>query len=158
MKRSLFMVLLNTTPGEEATYNLIGNGATELSVSYNPQTKTEQFINQDSADTQITGYQPNAPVTLQAKKGEPIFEYVNALRKARAIGEDAETDIVSVDAFEEKDTDGSYAAEKQGVTVQIDSYGGPASDPLTIGFTINFKGDPVSGKFNPTTKAFTETV
>lgn len=157
MKRSLFMVFLNTTPGSQKTYNLIGDGATELSIAYNPQNKTEQFISQDSADTQITGYQPNAPVTLQAKKGEAIFEFINRLRKKRAIGEDADTDIVSVDAYEEKDTDGAYPAEQQRVSIQIDSYGGPATDPLSIGFTINFKGDPVEGKFVPSTKTFTAT-
>lgn len=156
MKRSLFMVFLDTTPGVTPTYDLIGNGATELSIAYNPQTTTQQFINQDSADTQLTGYQPNAPVTLQATKGEPIFEYVNKLRKKRAIGDEADTTVLLVDAFETKDEDGAYPAEKQSVSVQIDSYGGPSSDPLTIGFTINFKGDPVDGKFAPSTKTFTE--
>ncbi|MBE5846240.1 MAG: hypothetical protein E7300_01010 [Lachnospiraceae bacterium] len=155
MKRSLFMTFMDTTPGEStATYALIGHGATELQIAYNPQTKTEQFINQDSADTQITGYQPNAAVTLQAKKGEDIFEFINNLRKSRAIGEDAETTIVNVDAWEEASS-GAYPAEKQNVSIQIDNFGGPASDPVSIGFTINFKGDPVTGTFNPSTKVFT---
>lgn len=157
MKRSTFMTFVNVVPGgPKEQYELIGKGVTELSVAYNPQTKTEQYINEDSADTQITGYQPNAPVTQQANKGEPIFEYVNTLRKKRAIGEDAETDIVFVDAFSGKDSTGNYVAEKQRVSIQIDSFGGPATDPLNIGFTINFKGDPVTGAFSTSTKTFTE--
>jgi hypothetical protein len=154
-KRSLFMTFLNTAPSSTASYALIGQGVTELSISYNPQTKTEQFINQDSADTSITGYQPNAPVTMQVKKGDPVFEFVNNIRKTRAIGEDAVTDIVTVDAFDTESA-GAYTAEKQSVSVQIDSFGGPATDPLSIGFTLNYKGDPVPGTFNPSTKTFTE--
>ncbi|MBE5867988.1 MAG: hypothetical protein E7293_03395 [Lachnospiraceae bacterium] len=154
MKRSAFITMIDTTPaGESRTYELIGDGVTDLSISYNPQTKTEQFINQDSADTTVTGYQPNAPVTQQAKKGNPVFEFVNALRKSRAIGEDAETTIVTVDAFEDG-VDGAYPAEQQKVSVQIDSFGGPASDPLSIGYTLNYKGDAIPGTFNPKTKEF----
>lgn len=158
MKRSAFVTLINTTPSaEKATYAVIGDGVTDLSISYNPQTKTEQFINQDSADTSITGYQPNAPVTQQVKKGEPVFEFVNALRKSRAIGEDAETDIITVDAFDTA-TDGAYPAEKQKVSVQIDTFGGPAADPLSISYTLNYKGDPEAGSFNLKEKTFTATV
>lgn len=155
MKRSLLVTLIDTTPGEASTsYKVIGDGVTDLSVSYNPQTKTEQYINQDSADTSITGYQPSAPVTMQVKKGDPVFEFVNNLRKNRAIGEDAETTIVNVDAYETASS-GEYPAEKQNVSVQIDSYGGPATDPLSIGFTLNYKGDPVQGTFNTSTSTFT---
>lgn len=154
MKRSAFITMIDTTPkGESRTYEMIGDGVTDLSITYNPQTRTEQFINQDSADTSVTGYQPNAPVTQQAKKGNLVFEFVNALRKSRSIGEDAETTIVTVDAFEEA-TEGAYPAEQQKVSVQIDSFGGPASDPLSIGYTLNYKGDAVLGTFNPKTKLF----
>lgn len=155
MKRSAFVTFMNTTPSAEAAdYAMIGDGVTELTVNYNPQSKTEQFINQDSADTSITGYQPSVPVTMQAKKGDKVFEFVNGLRKARAIGEEAETDIVNVDAFEAKAEDGGYPAEKQRVSVQIDSFAGPATDPLSISFTLNYKGDAEQGTFNTSTKTF----
>lgn len=155
MKRSAFMTFLDTKPGSGApAYELIGDGVTELSIAYNPQSTTEQFINQDSGDTSITGYQPNAPVTQQVKKGNKVFEFVNELRKKRAIGEDAETTIVTVDAFDGS-TDTGYTAEQQKVSVQIDSFGGASTDPLSIGYTLNYKGDPVPGTFDPKTKTFT---
>ena len=157
MKRSLFMTFVDTKPGSNTpTYALIGDGVTELSIAYNPQSTTEQFINQDSGDTSITGYQPNAPVTQQAKKGDAVFEYVNGLRKKRAIGEDAETTIVTVDAFD-GDAENGYTAEQQKVSVQIDSFGGASTDPLSIGYTLNYKGDPIPGTFDPKTKTFTAT-
>jgi len=50
---------------------------------------------------------------------------------------------------------GGYPAAKQPVSIQIDSYGGAASDPLAISYTINWRGEGVEGTFNPDTKAFT---
>lgn len=152
-KRSAFKMFMNTTPGESATYDIIGPGVTELSISYNPQTSTEQYIHEDTATTEMTGYQPNAPVTGQAVSGDPVFEYINDMRINLPIGSDAHTDVVLVDVFG-KQTGGSYAATKQPVSIQIDSYGGSASDPLAIGYTINWRGSGTQGTFNPDTKTF----
>lgn len=153
-KRSAFLMFINTKPKAEANYALIGEGVTELSISYNPQTNTEQYIHQDTANTELTGYQPNAPVTAQAAKGDPAFEYVNELRKKLPIGSGAHTDVVLVDVFEGAAA-GGYPATKQPVSIQIDSYGGAASDPLSIGYTVNWRGSGTAGTFNPDTRAFT---
>ena len=155
-KRSAFKIFMNTTPKEtSATYGIIGPGVTELSIAYNPQTSTNQYIHEDVANTDMTGYQPNAPVTGQAVPGNPVFDFVNEMRINLPIGSDAYTDVVLVDVFG-KQTGGAYAAQKQPVSIQIDSYGGAASDPLSIGYTINWRGSGVKGTFNPETKTFTE--
>lgn len=153
-KRSAFLLFINTKPKETADYALVGDGVTELSISYNPQTNTEQYIHQDTANTELTGYQPNAPVTSQVVKGDTAFEYINGLRRRLPIGSDAHTDVVMVDVFEEA-TGGAYPATKQPVSIQIDSYGGAASDPLSIGYTINWRGSGTDGSFNPETRSFT---
>lgn len=159
-KRSLFLLEINTTPKEtNATYALVGDGVTELTVNYNPQTSTEQYIHQDSATTEMTGYQPNAPVTAQVVKDDPAFQYVNSLRKKKAIGSDAHTDVVMIDKYDidaAASPEGPFPAERQPVSIQIDTYGGPASDPLSISYTINWRGDSVTGTFDPKTKTFTE--
>lgn len=155
-KRSAFKIFMNVTPKENsADYNIIGPGVTELSISYNPQTSTNQYIHEDVANTDMTGYQPNAPVTGQAVPGDPVFDFVNEMRENLPIGSDAYTDVVLVDIFN-KQTSGAYPATKQPVAIQIDSYGGAASDPLSIGYTINWRGSGVKGTFNPETKTFTE--
>lgn len=155
-KRSAFKMFMNTTPKEtSATYGIIGPGVTELSVSYNPQTSTNQYIHEDVANTDMTGYQPNAPVTGHAVPGDPVFDFVNEIRHNLYIGSDAYTDVVLVDVFG-KQSSGAYAAQKQPVSIQIDSYGGSASDPLSIGYTINWRGSGVKGTFDPDTKSFTE--
>lgn len=154
-KRSAFLLFLNTTPKETTgTYGLVGDGVTELTISYNPQTSTEQYIHQDTANTELTGYQPNAPVTSQVVKGDPAFEYINDMRQSLPIGSDAHTDIVMMDAFDTA-TSGKYPATRQPVSIQIDSYGGAASDPLSIGYTINWRGSGEKGAFDPGTKTFT---
>ena len=154
-KRSAFLLFVNTTPSAESgSYALVGDGVTELSISYNAQTSTEQFIHQDTANTELTGYQPSAPVTAQVVKGDAAFEFINDLRKKLPIGSDAHTDIVMTDIFESA-TGGAYPAARQPVSIQIDSYGGAASGPLAIGYTINWRGEGVEGTFNPDTRAFT---
>ena len=155
-KRSAFKIFMNTTPKETSTaYGIIGPGVTELSIAYNPQTSTNQYIHEDVANTDMTGYQPNAPVTGQAVPGDTVFDFVNEMRISLPIGSDAYTDVVLVDVFG-KQTGGAYAAQKQPVSIQIDSYGGAASDPLSIGYTINWRGSGVKGTFDPDTKSFTE--
>ncbi len=155
-KRSAFLLFINTEPkGTTANYGLVGDGVTELSISYNPQTNTEQYIHQDTANTELTGYQPNAPVTAQVVKGDTAFEYINDIRKRLPIGSDAHTDIVMVDVFETA-TGGAYPASRQPVSIQIDSYGGAASDPLSIGYTINWRGSGTEGTFDPGSRTFTE--
>ena len=155
VKRSAFLLFLDTTPREEKeTYGLVGDGVTDLTVSYNPQTSTNQYIHEDTANTDLTGYQPNAPVTSHAMKGDPVFEYINEMRKRLPIGSDANSTIVTIDVFDENPDD-TYPATRQPVSIQIDSYGGPASDPLSIGYTINWRGSGESGTFNRDTKTFT---
>lgn len=80
-KRSAFKMFLNTTPkGTAETYGIVGPGVTELSVAYNPQTSTNQYIHEDVANTDLTGYQPNAPVTGQAVPGDTVFDFIKEMR------------------------------------------------------------------------------
>ena len=140
-KRSAFLLFINTAPKETAAaYALVGDGVTELTISYNPQTNTVQYIHQ---------------VTSQVVKGDPAFDFINDMRKTLPIGSDAHTDVVMVDVFDTP-TGNAYPAAKQPVSIQIDSYGGAASDPLSIGYTINWRGNSTAGTFDPDTKTFTE--
>ena len=123
------MVFLNTTPSTTATYGLIGDGVTELTLNYSPQTTTEQYINQDSGTTEVTGYQPTAPISMVAKKGDVIYEFIDNIRKSRAILDAANSDIIMADAWDVA-TAGDLTtipAEKQPVSIQIDNYDGSLS-------------------------------
>ena len=151
--RSKLLTFLDVSGGSGTEdWALIGPGVTEMSISFSAQTTTSQYIHEESANTTTTGYQPTAPVTAEMIKDDRVLQFVNNLRRKRATGSDAETYIVNVDVYEGTST--SHPAEKQKVSVQLDSYGGAASDPLGLGFTLNFMGNPTQGTFNMTSKTF----
>ena len=154
IKRSQIQSFLNTTPSTTATYSLIGDGVTTGKINYNPKTTEETYIHQDSATITVDSYAPVMPVEATAKNGDACFEYVDGLRRSRAVLAAAESDIVNVWMYE---TGGptAYPAEKQPVSIQLDDFGGDGGVAAKINFTLNFIGDPVLGTFNASTKAFT---
>ncbi len=154
IKRSQFATFLNTTPDSTATYNIIGDGVTTGTVNMNPEVTTETYIDSDTASTEIERYAPNIPIEASAKAGDAVFEFVDALRKDRAVLADAQTDIVNVWLYETP-TLSEYPAEKQTVSIQVDSFGGDGGTAVKLNYTVNYIGDAVKGTFNPTTKAFT---
>lgn len=156
VKRSKLAIFLDTSGGEEtAEWALIGNGVTEQTIAYNPTTSDEVYIHQDSGTVDVESYKPNIPTPMTAIKGDPVFDYVDGLRKTRAIGADALTKICIVYLYE-TETTGAYPAEQNDCSIQIDDFGGAGGESATINFTINLIGDAVVGTFNPTTKSFTE--
>ena len=144
IKRSEFATFLNTTPGSAATYSRMGKGVTGQTVAYNPTITTETYIDEDSATNSIDAYAPsiNTPQTCYA--GEPVFEYVDGLRRARAVGADAETDILLVYLYSSESAN-SYAAEKCKCAISIEEFGGDAGAPVSITYTISLNGDPEIG-------------
>lgn len=144
-KRSEYYTFLNTGTVEAPNWVREGKFASELTAQMNPQTTTAQDVTQDTAETDITGYQPSIAVSKSVSKTDPTYEYINDIRRHRKILSDAYGQILNVDVFD-KQSDGSYPAELQDVSIQIDTFGGTASDPLTIGYTINYRGDPKLGK------------
>ena len=148
------MTFMNTTPLAAATYKLIGDGVTTGAIEYNPKTEEVTYIHEDSATISVESYAPTLPVEAIAVSGDEVFEFIDALRVARAVLDDAETDIVNVWAYESGGPT-AYPAEKQNVSIQIDEFGGDGGASVKINYTINFIGDPVPGTFNANTSAFT---
>ena len=143
-KRSLWYTFLNTGTDTSPTWVREGKFANDMTVQMNPQTSTTQDVTQDTAETDITGYQPNIPVSKSVSKTDPAFKFIDEIRRKRKILSDAYAQILNVDVFNESDS-GTYPAELQNVSIQIDSFGGSAADPLTISYTYNYRGDPVPG-------------
>lgn len=154
IKSSQVKLFLNTTPAAAATYSLIGDGVKSYKINYNPKTSEEHYVHQDTGSTSVDSYAPTVPVEMTAKIGDAAFEFIDTLRKARAVLADAETDIVSVWLYETP-TAGAYPAEKQPVSIQIDDLTVEGGVPVKINYTINYLGDAVQGTFNPTSGAFT---
>ena len=144
VKRSEFATFINTTPDKTATYARFGKGVTSQAVAYNPTVNSEQYIDEDNATSSVDAYAPTINTPQTAYKGNPVFDYVDKLRRTRAIGDLAKTDILMVYLYD-KQTDNSYPAEKQEVSISITDFGGDAGNALNITYDVGFIGDPIHG-------------
>lgn len=154
IKRKQLAAFLNTGTVAVPVWSLIGDGVTSMVIAYNPQTSEETYIHADTGTTDVESYKPNSPVPMTAISGDPVFTFVDNLRKSRAVLDDARAEICLVYLYETPTT-GAYPAEKNTCSIQIDDFGGDGGASAVINFTINFIGDPVIGTFNPTTTTFT---
>ena len=144
-KRSAFATFMNTATGSTETWKRFGKGVTSQTVSYNPTSNSEQYIDEDSATTTVDSYAPTMDGAMTTYKGEPIFEFVDKLRRGRAVGSAAETDILMVYMYAPGTGSNTYEAEKQHVCIQVDDFGGEAGGSLPLNFTVNFMGDATPG-------------
>jgi hypothetical protein len=152
VKRSQFKTFLNTGTLVSPVWSLIGDGVTSGKVAYNPKVTNETYIHEDAATMQIDSYAPTMPIEATAKAGDDVFDYIDAIRKARTVLDSAETEIVNVWLYDTSAL-GFYLAEKQAVSIQVDDFGGEGGAGAKVNYTINFIGDPVAGAFNPTPTA-----
>ena len=148
IKRSLVKTFLNTGSIVSPVWELLGDGVTTGTIAYNPKITEETYIIADSASISVDSYAPTFPVEMTAISGDAVFEYLDDLRKDRAVLGDAETEIVNVWLYETPAL-GYYAAEKQAVSLQIEDFGGEGGSPTKLNYTINFIGDPIKGAFDP---------
>lgn len=154
IKRSLFRSFINTGTVMSPDYELINLGITEASIQMNPKTSEEVYIHLDGAEISIEAYAPTLPVEGTAYKDDAAFSYLDAMRKARAVMEEAETEVVNVWMYK-GDFDGVYLAEKQKVSVQFETFGGDGGQSGKISYSLNYMGDPEVGTFDALSKEFT---
>ena len=157
VKRSEFRAFLDTTPAATPTWSLIGPGVTTGTVNYNPEVTTETYIHEDTGTTTLERYAPNFPMEAQCINGDAVFEFIDNLRRTRAVGSDAETELLLVYLYETPVSTDQYPAELQPVSISIDSFGGDGGVTNRINFTINFLGDPTAGTYDVSATAFTAT-
>lgn len=156
VKRSKLAVFVDTSGGKETpVWALVGPGVTEQTIAYNPQTSEETYIHEDAGTTDVESYKPNIPTPMTAIKGDPVFDYVDGLRRRRAVLDDARTKVCIVYLYETAAA-GKYPAELNDCSIQIDDFGGAGGESAKVNFTINLIGDPVIGQFDPASKTFTE--
>lgn len=168
-KRSLLCTYLRTNAMSEQnpTWSLIGNGFSTNSISYEPDSEDNQYINQDSATTILKRYKPtmslegviemtkkdikssNESIEINGESYEmdPVFAYVNNLRRTREISN--ETEILIVELYTGNLNKGANVfencnAQRQKVNMQVDEFGGDAGDTISFSATVNFQGDPTN--------------
>ena len=152
LKRPSMLMFLKV-PGaspETPTFNLCGVYSDDLSISYNPTTETSQDVTEVAGTTDVTAYSLNIPVTTKVvaaagQKGYALSHYIQELRRKLAVAGDAETEVLIVDTYETSKVENAYVAQKFTGTIQIDTYGGPASESLGVDYTVNINGEPENG-------------
>jgi hypothetical protein len=152
--RNEFLTYIDVTPTSTATYKLLGVGVIEGTISYNPNVTNETYIHEGTATIMVNSYAPTMPLEITADNGDDVFEYLDGLRKARAVLGDCETTICNVWNYEAGGPT-AVPAEEQAVSIQVDDFGGPGGQPIKLKVTINYQGDHTVGTFNITTPAFT---
>jgi hypothetical protein len=158
VKRSEFALFLDTTPAAtNPTWSRVGSGFTTGTLNYNPEVTTETYIHEDTATTTLERYAPNMALEGQCINTDAIFEFIDTLRRSRAVGTAAETDALLVYLYETPTSTDKYPAELQPVTIQIDSFGGDGGVTNRINFTIGFRGDPTLGTYDVSANSFTAT-
>jgi len=90
---------------------------------------------------------------MTALNSDAAFEYVDALRKARSVLGDLEIEVVNVWLYETPYS-GWYPAEKQTISLAIETMGGEGGSAAKMSYTINYIDDPVVGVYHPTDAAF----
>jgi len=156
IKRSLFATFLNVGTLVAPTWALVGPGVTSGVVNYNPKSTEETYIHEDSASISIDSYAPTLPLEASAINGDPVFEFIDSLRKGRQVLVMAETEIVNVWMYETPSI-GYYPSEKQPVSLQTDSFGGDGGGAVKVNYTINYLGSMGRGEFSPASLIYTPT-
>lgn len=139
--REQFVTYLNTTPSAEETWALLGIGITGYGVAYNPQVTTEKWIIHKAATSSLDSYQRQGDVSQKCYKGDPVFEYVNKIRRECGIGADVQTQVLDIDRYDST-VEGTYKATKSDVIIAVTNY---MAEDAIIEYTIYYNGDPVQG-------------
>lgn len=147
---------LDTSATATPTWSQINQGVVSASINWNPQIEEEAYIGDESSTKTTTGLSPEMPLDMSAKKGDAVYNFIAALIWSQAIGSDAETDLLTVDASSDP-VGGVWPAKKQHVNVSYNSSGGDSIKPLKQGVVLQFMGDPVLGTFAPATGTFAAT-
>ena len=145
IKRSQFASFLNIGTKESPTWARMGKGITSQTVAYNPASTSETYIDEDSATTSLDSYAVNIATPQTAYAGEPVFDYVDGLRRARAVGAESESQVMLVYIYDNAGS-GQYSAEVNNCTIQIDDFGGDGGASVVMNYTVNLNGDPIQGK------------
>jgi hypothetical protein len=144
VKRSDLMAFLNTGTTDEPVWSRMGKGITSQVVSYNPATTSETYIDEDSATTNLDSYAVNISTPQTAYAGNAVFDYVDNLRQNRAVGADAQAEVLLVYAYA-KDGENKFKAERNNAVLQIDDFGGEGGGSVVLNYTVNLNGNPVLG-------------
>jgi hypothetical protein len=137
------------------TFEFMGTGFTQVDDSPSATTSSKRYVNMRSESQSITGYSWTSPFTFDEIDSEKAIAFLVRIGKEELLGDDAETDYISVDLNGTKNTEGAYPARQRHVAVKVSEFS-DSDGELTGSGNLLAKGDWEFGYFDVTTKAFTQ--
>ena len=125
-------------------WNRMGKGIVSLPISYGAKTTTGTFINEENATTTVDGYEIATDVEQTALKGDPVFDYVDIIRKELLTGSECETNVLVIPLYDLTKTQSGYigTAQRFGATVTVTDYELNGGEIVKIKYKVSFNGDP----------------
>jgi hypothetical protein len=141
-KSSAVAYFINTGTTAAPVWAKLGKGVTSLPIDYGAQTTTEAYIDEDNATTSVDSYQVSAGIDVAIWEENAAHAYLEKLRKDRAVGTAAETQILEV--FDITGTS-PYAAQLNNAAIALGTFTVEGGKPQTLSVTIYFNDDPTDG-------------
>lgn len=148
---------LNTAKsGGEATWSFMGLGFSQIGDSPSAKTSSKRYVHQKGETKNISGYDWSAPYTYDQIESEEAIKFINNIGENELTGDDANTDYVKVYLNRPvSDSTGEYEAYKRKVAVEVSEFSDNDGEMQGSGNLLGVT-DWVKGKFNTSTKTFTE--
>lgn len=143
IKTSQIALVLETIKDDTKTWNRVRK-QTSMSITYDAQTTEEAYIDQEASTTEVDSYNVSTEGELVGYKNDPVFEYIDGLRRAKATGTAAQTRVAFVYLYDKASTGtNSYNCEWYNCSIQYSSFGGEGGGgSANLAYTINCNGDP----------------
>lgn len=154
--RSQWAAYMECGTDTSKTYNLMGEGFTDLSESKNPVEYNRHYVHEKSERSDVTGYSPSLAYSMDYYDNDPVCKEIRTITDDEKVGSDAQRNIVLVDLFDKKNggSGDTYTAYQRTYSIIPDSKGS-GTDALIYTGTIKSAGDMKKGTFNMSTKTFT---
>lgn len=141
VSREQIATYLDTTPDSSRTWKILGVGITDYGQDYNPQTTTEKWIIHKNATTTLDSFQIQASASQTCYFGDPVYDYVNNLRRTAGVGSKVVSHVLDIDLYDS--TNDNYKATEYECAVIVTSYA--KGETPKIEYTIYYNGDPKLG-------------
>lgn len=133
--------------GAVVDYKILGWGATDIGIEYEADEETKRYVTQRSGHTINKGYTLSSSVEQEVFTDDPLFAEIDKIRKNQSVGQSARGKLLNVNLYDsEEEQPASVSGEEFAIEIVVNSFAGPAEDPLSISYTINYQGSPVIGK------------
>ncbi len=142
-KSSLMAYFLNIGTPAVPNWASLGKGIPKFPLTYKAEKTTETYINEDNSTTSVDSYAVSTglDISLWDSVNAPAHAYLEEIRTSRAVGTDAETQILEVDL----NTASPYTAQLNNAVISVTAFNLEGGKPQALSIDIDYNGDPTNG-------------